>query len=298
MKQSEYMNFKFSQLQLFITAVESETLTAASERLHVTQPYVTKMIQQMEEQLGVILFTRRHRKLELTPAGRELYIQWRNIVAFYSHSIETANTIQEGKLNRLVIGVGELATVESLLRFAEKIRPVSDRIEIQYEYHSMSEQWRLLREDKVDGILTSGHTMTGELDDGGYCWKIFEKSCLAVYVPDTNPLYERDSITFSDLKAENFIALDAQTDYEYVSLLNQLCNEAGFAPRISCYVPNEMSFKINLMLGKGIVLADSETDLENEHIRRFILSEYRNDVIFVMKAEDHNKMQKALFSLL
>lgn len=79
-----------------------------------------------------------------------------------------------------------------------------------------------------------------------------KRSSLAVFVPKSNPLSQKEQISFSDLRSESFIALSADVDSEYILLLNRLAAEAGFIPRISCYVPNENSFKINLIMGNGL----------------------------------------------
>ena len=87
-----------------------------------------------------------------------------------------------------------------------------------------------------------------------------KRSSLAVFVTKSNPLSQKEQISFSDLRSESFIAFSSDVDSEYILLLNRLAAEAGFIPRISCYVPNENSFKINLIMGNGVVLGRRTVD--------------------------------------
>ena len=72
-------------------------------------------------------------------------------------------------------------------------------------------------------------------------------------------------------------------------LLHKIAQEHGFVPQIACYVPNEFSFKANLAVGNGIVFADSITDLENKHIKKFTFTNLRNDTILVWKKEKESE---------
>lgn len=114
-----------------------------------------------------------------------------------------------------------------------------------------------------------------------------KRSSLAVFVPKSNPLSQKEQISFSDLRSESFIALSADVDSEYILLLNRLAAEAGFIPRISCYIPNENSFKINLIMGNGVVLADSACALENEYIKKFEFPDKPNGTVLAWKTKNN-----------
>lgn len=66
------MALNFHQLHIFHTVADKGSFSTAAQALHMTQPAVTMQIQTLEEQLGVKLFVRTTKKIELTEAGREL----------------------------------------------------------------------------------------------------------------------------------------------------------------------------------------------------------------------------------
>src|SRR5690554_7246567 len=61
-----------ANLQTFITIAEQQSFSLAGERLHVTQPAISKRLASLEEQLGVRLFDRIGRTIRLTEAGQAL----------------------------------------------------------------------------------------------------------------------------------------------------------------------------------------------------------------------------------
>ncbi|MFC4275366.1 LysR family transcriptional regulator [Achromobacter aloeverae] len=88
-------------LEAFLAVVETGSLVAASARLHVTQPGLTRRIQNLEEELGTALLDRQSKPFKPTAAGREAYERGRRVL----HSI-----------NDLVAGVSPDAPLEGEMR--------------------------------------------------------------------------------------------------------------------------------------------------------------------------------------
>src|SRR5260370_11786170 len=67
-------------LEAFVAVVETGSIVGASARLNLTQPGVTRRIQNLEERLGAALLDRQSKPLKPTPAGREAYDHGRRVL--------------------------------------------------------------------------------------------------------------------------------------------------------------------------------------------------------------------------
>ena len=93
------------RLKYFIVTAEERSISRAAERLHITQPPLTRHIQSLEEELGVLLFTRTSWGVELTQAGTALLKHAHNISAHIELATEQIRRVASGQAGRIDIGV-------------------------------------------------------------------------------------------------------------------------------------------------------------------------------------------------
>lgn len=95
-------------LLTFLTIAETGNMTAAAERLHITQPTLTKRLQQLEAQHDCRLLERMPRGVRLTPAGYQLLPYARRIQHEFLQAGEAIRSLESGHLDELRIGAGPL----------------------------------------------------------------------------------------------------------------------------------------------------------------------------------------------
>lgn len=88
-------------LTTFSAVVELGSVSAAAEALHVTQPALSRQLQQLERQVGVSLFHRHHRRLNLTPAGHSFLAAARDVLAAAEAARSLAEALAAGRLERI-----------------------------------------------------------------------------------------------------------------------------------------------------------------------------------------------------
>ena len=296
MKHIDLFNIKLNHIRIYLTAVEYGGFTAAAEKLHLTQPFVSKSIQHLEEELGLYLIIRGSRKFQVTPAGWRLYEEWKSLMQGFENALTSAHSVQSGLTDQLTIGVGELDPKDNPVKDnLKKTKELLPGLDIYVQNGNMASLLNLVLKNKVDLVVISKH-MLPMIAGTGLQWKAIIRSNLSIFVHKSNPLFERESLEFADLKKEKFIAFSLENDDSYIKLLQQLGKEAGFVPQISCYIPNEESFKINLELGNGVVLADSYSNLADEDIKRFDL-DLRNDIVAVWHPDNCRQGMQVFLSL-
>ena len=92
-------------LKYFIAVAEEQNIGRAAARLNISQPPLTRQIQQLEEELGVRLFNRTPRGMELTQTGEVLLHEARNIRSLVEQATERTQRAGQGKLGRLDVAI-------------------------------------------------------------------------------------------------------------------------------------------------------------------------------------------------
>lgn len=75
-------------LRYFLAAAEQQSISGAAQKLHVTQPTLSRQFMELEEELGHTLFVRSNRKLRLTSKGELFYERARSIVNLFDRTKE------------------------------------------------------------------------------------------------------------------------------------------------------------------------------------------------------------------
>ena len=103
-------------LRYFVIVAEEQNVTRAAERLHVSQPPLSRQIRDLEHELGVELFRRTGKSLALTEAGKIFLIEARAVLLRVDKAIETVRTVAHGDRGSLRIGYAPSLTAEFLPR--------------------------------------------------------------------------------------------------------------------------------------------------------------------------------------
>ena len=282
MRHIDISGIRLNHIKIFLAVAEYGSFTMAAEKLHMTQPYISKIIAQLEAELDLYLVIRNNRTNQITPAGKSLYQDWKLMMQNFDNALITAHSIQAGMTDKLRIGIGQLTREDNLIvQNLQKTKEKMRGLDIIVEYNDMSSLIDNLLHGFTDLIVISGHMLPLvkklELE-----WQVIIPTKLAVYVYKDDPLYEKTQLELTNLKGKNFIAFYYENDNSYMQLLLRIAEEGGFTPKISCYVANENSFLPNLKLGNGIVLADTFTALESPDVKQFVL-DIPNNIIAVWK---------------
>jgi len=98
------MNMDIAQLRAFVTVVDAGGVSRAAERLHLSQPALSRQVQTLEADLGLELFDRTQRRLRLTSAGEDLLRRSRTVLLEVQNLKERAISLQSGATGVLRVG--------------------------------------------------------------------------------------------------------------------------------------------------------------------------------------------------
>ncbi|MDB5746445.1 MAG: LysR family transcriptional regulator [Massilia sp.] len=136
-------------LRYFVTVADEKNFTRAAERLHIAQPPLSRQIQQLEEELGVVLIEKGPRPLRLTEAGK----------FFHAHAQELldkaadlkAMTQRVGKIDRkFAIGFVASTLYGLLPEIVRRFRNRYQSLDISFHELTTMEQLQALKEGRID----------------------------------------------------------------------------------------------------------------------------------------------------
>lgn len=102
------MTVTLRQIQAFLAVAELGTFTKAAERMRVAQPALSQLVRELEQALGIRLFDRTTRRVELTDAGREFHGASAKIVHDLDLAIQNANDLAERRRGRIAVAAPPL----------------------------------------------------------------------------------------------------------------------------------------------------------------------------------------------
>ena len=136
-------------LRYFVCVAEEQSIGRAAERLHITQPPLTRQIRQLERELDTALFVRRPRGMELTNAGQVLLDDARQLLDLADRAGQRAQRAGQGATGRIdvaLFGTGIFGAIPRLLRSFR-----ADHPDVEVVLHNMtkSEQIEALAQRRI-----------------------------------------------------------------------------------------------------------------------------------------------------
>ena len=184
------------QLRYFLAVAEELNFTRAAEQLHLAQQALSASVKRLEDQLGVALFVRNTRKVELTSAGEVLVDGARAVIAAASDALERVSLVAQGQSGRLSVGFSTAAGGVGVVR--EIIRTFSERapdVDIRTQEHDFSDPSAGLADGRVQVAFIFGPLPV----EGLSSVTLLEEPRLLAARPE-HPLASRESVTSEDLR--------------------------------------------------------------------------------------------------
>ena len=189
-----------------IRAVNSVALygsfTAAAADLGMTQSAVSRLVLQLEKQLGVSLFLRSTRNVVLTAPGREFTASTKRFIEDLNIQVENARALGEQIRGRLIISCLLSITHHVVPDAVLKYRKAHPGVEVHLREGLGSE----VHEDVRSGLADFGVGNITGLNQAVVADEIARESCFAI-LSSKHRLRNRQSITLKDLAEEEFVSL-------------------------------------------------------------------------------------------
>lgn len=212
------MRYTFKQLEYFAAVAECGSIAAAADKVHVSPPSISVAISQLEEAIGVRLFSRLSSGLQLTPTGTEILSQTRLILE-RAQDLEQFASIAAGEL-RGKISLGCLITLAPLV-LPEICRSFAERhpgVTVEIVEGSQDQLIGYLRRGVIDLAVTYEMHIPQDL------WLEPVVALPPLVMMDANHRFaQASSVNLKDLEGDPYILLDLPISRDYfLSIFNKV----------------------------------------------------------------------------
>lgn len=196
------MNITIRQIEAFLKVAEFGSFTRAAERLHVAQPALSQHVRDLESELGIRLFDRTTRRVELTDGGREFRNTAAKIIEDLELAARHAHELATRKRGRVAIAAPPLLAGAILPWAVADFRTAFPGIQVTVVEARADEIVELVRSGQVECGL--GTFRAGE---EGITTKALTSDSFALFCQPSHPFARKKRVTWRELDNHPLVTL-------------------------------------------------------------------------------------------
>jgi len=219
------MNIDLPDLEALLVLAETLHFGRAADRLHVSQPALSKRIRRMEDSIGGPLLIRGYRDVQLTEAGRLLASRSRHLIAEASATLALTGRAARGEAGLLRIGFGIASIFGLLPEVVRRFRRAHPEVQLHLRDMSTPDQISAL----VSGEIDVGFIRHRATDERLRMRHVLDERLAAAVGPSSR---WNTRVGLRSLASEPFIIIARSRSASFYDHMLSVCAAAGFAPRI------------------------------------------------------------------
>ena len=192
--------FELHQLKQFVAIVECKTLSKAAVELNITQPALTRSLQNLEEELGVKLFNRFKNRIEINENGMFTYEYAKK---FISMAYDMESAVEEFNRKNSTISIGSCAPLPRFIKLKTIIADIFPEVKVEIEVRPV----KILLEGIKDGtyqIIVLPDEPSDQKLDG---MPFFQEKLYAILDKNSSLITKQKEISFNELKGQTILLM-------------------------------------------------------------------------------------------
>jgi DNA-binding transcriptional LysR family regulator len=238
-------------LRYFVAVAETENVSRAALKLHVSQPGVSRQIRDLENEIGFQLFERSAKSLKLTNAGKSFLTEARAVLQRAEDAVKTARAIATGAVGELHVGYAPSPTARILPPTLRAFQEASPNVRVKLHDYSTEEMIGGLRAGKLQ-IAFLVRPIAGMLR--GLNFEVILRDPIFMAVAPKHPLARRRSVSLAEVVREP-LAIYSRAEYPeaHEDLMAMFAHSKG-KPRIAEEHDGVASLIAGVESGAGVAL--------------------------------------------
>jgi DNA-binding transcriptional LysR family regulator len=220
-------SLELRHLRYFVAVAEELHFGRAAARLGMAQPPLSQQIQRLELLLGVQLFERTSRRVQLTEAGRAFLAEAERVLTAAGTAVEAARRAGRGESGELRVAFAATVMFMALPAIIREFRNRFAEVRLDLREMPTGPQLAQLRRGEIDIGFVREPSPDPELE-----MVTVMREPLRIAINSNHPLAARTRLTVRDLAHEPFVLFPPDLAPGLHAQVMALCRKAGFSPRV------------------------------------------------------------------
>ena len=278
------------QMEYLIAVIEEKTITAAAEKLHVTQPALTRSIKRLEEVIGYPLFEHSGRNI-IPNRNAEILYKWaKKSLTGYHQALAQIGAGMKEEENTLTVALSGFVYAMPIIIGFQVQHPEVHMNNFKFYSEDFPD---IIYRDSVDCVLSVKDYKAADIESF-----LYSRGTLYAAIPATHPLADSEGLYLEQIKDEPLTMSSGNT--LYIDTIQEMFREIGAEPNIKSRV--ESSHLAHLLAnGLGISIINVETiqTIQNTQGKCTFIplldSFCHTDVYFITRRSAKKPLSKKLF---
>ena len=260
----------FNHLAIFLAVAETGNLTRAAQRLHISQPAVSKQLRELEKSLGMALFHRLSKGVRLTEGGEILLDYARQIFALESEATRALNELRQLARGHLSIGASTTIGVYLLPEICAQFRAAFPGIEVNLEIANTQEIQKRLLNNELDLGLSEGFSAAPEISA-----EVLGEDEIIVIAAPHHKLLGCKTLSLKQLFSETILWRESGSGTRAV--VENALRDKGFSVPARVSLGSTEAIKRAVMAGDGIAFVSRltvESELQNGALKQLKIADF------------------------
>jgi DNA-binding transcriptional LysR family regulator len=274
-------------LRYFIAVADELSFSRAAERLQMAQPPLSQQIQALEIELGVRLFDRKSRPLQITQAGQVFLTEARITIQKIEQAVTTTQLVHQGKLGYLTVGFTSSMANGILPMIMRAFQQKYPNVKLILCEKNCNIQIQGLRDRDTDIAFVYQNYQSFESHDLS-ALRVSQEP-LVVVLPEKHQLASKSEISIADLANEEFVMPLANVVSDLAEQIEDLFAQAELKPKVS----QQALFMVTILglVAGGMGISILPASVQNLHRRGVVYRPIRektttNQLIAVWRQDD------------
>jgi DNA-binding transcriptional LysR family regulator len=221
------------QLEYFLAVAEDLNFRRAAERLHMTQPPLSQQIRQLEIEMGLTLFDRSTRRVQLTAAGEVFRQSASRLLRQLQDSIAEARDVASGLAGQLALGFVPSATIEILPPILREFRSAFPGVRLVLHELNPEQQVRGLRDGSLGcGCFYLPPDQAAPFGDRSLSAVPVSREPLVAALPADHPLSAQRRVGVRELAGEPFVMVSSHRGSGLRDIILEQCRRGDMLPNV------------------------------------------------------------------